>query len=73
MNSSAKISDRIEAEDIYRICGSTLTITGAILWPAAGIAYFLKPVLLGDLLFIGTLMMMFGIFLLMGAVLMRQV
>jgi hypothetical protein len=64
--------DTIEAEDIYHVSGGMLTLTGGILWPIAGISYFVEPAVSGDFFFIGTMMMIFGLFLLIGGVLMRQ-
>jgi hypothetical protein len=65
-------SDSIEAEDIYHVSGKILTLTGAIFWPITGISYFVEPAVSGDLFFIGAMMILFGLFLLIGEMLMKQ-
>jgi len=43
--------DTIEVEDIYHVSGKMLTLTGAILWPIAGISYFIERAVSGDFFF----------------------
>lgn len=64
--------DTIEVEDIYHVSGKTLTLTGAVLWPIAGISFFIMPAVSGDFFFIGAMMILFGLFLLIGEILMKQ-